>query len=64
MFSNIKTLKIIDRTYVNSRFKRDIREAAPNYFFKFCIRVHSTIYLHCTCKPCKFTCTVWVIFFI
>ena len=52
------------RIHDNSRFKRDIGEAARGCFFKFCIRVHSAIHLHCARKQCKFTCTVRVIFFL
>jgi hypothetical protein len=51
-------LKIIGGIHVNSRFKRDIREATPGCFFKFCIRMHSAIHLHCAREQCKFTCTV------
>jgi len=40
-----KTLKLTGGTHDNSRSKRYIDEAAPGCFFKFCIRVHSAIYL-------------------
>ena len=35
-------------THANSRFERDIGEAARDCFFKFCICVHSAIHLHCS----------------
>jgi len=40
-------------THVNSRFERDIGEAARGCFFKFCIRVHNAIHLHCARKQCN-----------
>jgi len=59
--------------HANSRFEREIGEAAPGYFFNFCLRMHSAIHLHCARKQCKwialctgtvqFTCTVQVTFF-
>ena len=67
MFGNIKKLKITGGTHANSRFERDIVEAAPGCFLKFCIRVHNAIHLHCARKQCnslalsrtvQFTCTV------
>jgi hypothetical protein len=51
-------LKLTGGTHDNSRSKRYIHEAALGCFFKFCIRVHSAIHLHCARKQCKFTCTV------
>ena len=36
-----KMLKMTGGTHANSRFERDIGEAAAGCFFKFCIRVHS-----------------------
>jgi hypothetical protein len=43
-----KTLKITGGTHANSRFERNISEAAPGCFFTFWIRVHSAIHLHCS----------------
>jgi hypothetical protein len=63
VFSNIKnikclviskTLKMTGGTHVNSCFKRDIREAAPGCFFKFCI------YAHSASEFVLFACTVQV----
>jgi hypothetical protein len=48
MFGNIKNIKNTSGIHVNSRFERDIGEAARGCFFKFCIRVHSAIHLHCS----------------
>ena len=39
--------------HANSRFERDIGEADPGCFFKFCIRVHSAIHLHYARKQCN-----------
>ena len=41
-----KTLKMTGRTHANSRFERDIGEAAPSCFLKFCIRVQFTCNVH------------------
>ena len=63
MFGNIKNIKNTSGTHVNSRFERDIGEAARGCFFKFCIRVHSAIHLHCPGDFFYLVCIVFVYIF-
>jgi hypothetical protein len=39
--------------HANSRFEREIDEAAPGCFFNFYLRVYSAIHLHCARKQCN-----------